>query len=637
MQTTEQLTREQPAGDDHTAAGEQPTSRRRRWLRFAGHYLEMVVAMLAGMAVLGGALRGILAAAGVQYSMRRYPELVTLEMGLTMAVGMGAWMRYRRHGRASTLEMSGAMVVPAAVVAALLWLDVLGAGVAMTLEHVAMFLLMLAVMLRRRDEYMTHHHARQRGRGRRAARLLARLGGALLAFLLLPGVVFASSAIAYQASRYTQPKATTTAAAAVTAATPAAHDPGKPTAVVVVGNSGANVTDTLVPYDILATTGAFNVYTVAPDRRPLPLLGGLDLVPDLSFAQLDQRLGGSAPDVTVVPDMPVSEESDARVTAWLRGTASDGLILGVCTGARLLAKAGLLDGRDATSHWYRLRGLEHNYPAVNWQRGVRYIDGGDVITTGGLLSSVDGTLRVIERLAGTKAAAAAAQAVGWRHYSPGTAAALPGSKLTPSNAIVHMLNLGFRGNPTTLGVVLTDRVDELELAAAFAPYAEVKAARTLAVAPGGHSVRSRHGLTFIPRANLDLDAAGGVDRLLVPGSDAAASPDPEVAAAARRAGVPVSYLHQQPGFAFDASLREMARSMDVPTARWGAKLLEDPTTGLGLSGPGWPWTLTLRPLLLGLVGLATALGATWLLRMRRNRRQRAERAALAPAGAPSAS
>ena len=128
------------------------------------------------------------------------------------------------------------------------------------------------------------------------------------------------------------------------------------------------MSDALAPYDILARTGAFNVYVVAPERRPVPLLGGLDIVPDLSFAQLGVRLGGAAPDVTVVPEMPESD-GDVAVTTWLRDTASDGLILGVCTGARLVADAGLLDGRGATSHWYRLAGLEQRRPEVRGSAG----------------------------------------------------------------------------------------------------------------------------------------------------------------------------------------------------------------------------------------------------------------------------
>lgn len=612
MPSTDQLIHEElPTDDEH------PTGGRRRWLRFALHYLEMVVAMVAGMVVLGGALRVVLAAAGVEYSMARFPELMILEMGLTMALGMTAWMRYRGHGWPSTLEMSAAMLVPAVAVVPPVWLGVLGGGAAMALEHVAMFPLMLAVMLRRRDEYSMAH-----GRGGRVLRALGNrrvlralaLGLAVLAvFPLVPAAVYAAGSAAFEQGRYTQPEPTPAAAAA----TPPAHDPGKPTAVVVVGNGGANVADTLVPYEVLATTGAFNVYTVAPERRPLPLLGGLDLVPDLSFAELDERLGGAAPDVTVVPEMPESDAPNyGMVTAWLRDTASDGLLLSVCTGARLLAEAGLLDGRDATAHWHRIDGLQQRHPEVNWQRGIRYVDDGDVISTGGLLSSVDGTLRVIERVVGTDAAAAAAQAVGWRYYSPGTAAALPRSQLAPTDAVMHILNIGFRANTTTMGVMLTDGVGEIELAAAFAPYAEAKAARTVAIAADGDSIRSRHGLTFIPRANLE--ATGEVDRLLVPG--AAVEPVGEVAAAAGRAGVPLQYLHHQPGFAFDAALRDMAVATDVPTARWAAKILEYTGAELGLSGSAWPATLVLRVLLLGLAGVAAAVGVVLLARRLRSRR-----------------
>jgi hypothetical protein len=80
------------------------------------------------------------------------------------------------------------------------------------------------------------------------------------------------------------------------------HDPGKPTAVIVLGPEGANAADALAPYEVLATTGAFNLYTVAPQRRPVPLTGGLDLVPDLSLGQLDQRLP-AGPEVIVVPQL----------------------------------------------------------------------------------------------------------------------------------------------------------------------------------------------------------------------------------------------------------------------------------------------------------------------------------------------
>jgi hypothetical protein len=123
------------------------------WWPFLRHYLEMVAAMVAGMLVLGGAVRGVLALAGLEYP-TRHPELVALEMAVEMSAGMVAWMRWRGHGWAATLEMVGvAMFAPLAVLFPLLWLGAIGGGALLVLEHVAMFPLMFLVMLRRRAEY----------------------------------------------------------------------------------------------------------------------------------------------------------------------------------------------------------------------------------------------------------------------------------------------------------------------------------------------------------------------------------------------------------------------------------------------------------------------------------------------------
>ena len=123
----------------------------RRW-HFLRHYLEMVVAMFVGMGVLGGAVRGILALAGSEFP-AQYPELTSLEMALTMSIGMVVWMRYRGHGWASTLEMAGVMFVPSIVLFPLLWLGLIGGESLLMIEHIAMLPLMYLVMLRRRGEY----------------------------------------------------------------------------------------------------------------------------------------------------------------------------------------------------------------------------------------------------------------------------------------------------------------------------------------------------------------------------------------------------------------------------------------------------------------------------------------------------
>ena len=133
-------------------------------------------------------------------------------------------------------------------------------------------------------------------------RTVGRVAATVLVGLVLP-VAVGAVGIAGATGAIYRPRDPSAPPAPVEAAAVPAHDAGKPTAVIVVGPEGANAADVLAPYEVLAATGAFNLYTVAPERRPLPLTGGLDLVPDLSFGQLDQRLP-EGPDVIVVPQLP---------------------------------------------------------------------------------------------------------------------------------------------------------------------------------------------------------------------------------------------------------------------------------------------------------------------------------------------
>jgi putative intracellular protease/amidase len=398
-----------------------------------------------------------------------------------------------------------------------------------------------------------------------------------------------------------------------------AHDPAKPTAVLVLGSEGANAADVLAPYEVLAATGAFNLYTVAPQRQPVPLTGGLDLVPDLTFGELDDRLP-VPPDVIVVPQLsqvPAGlPASVAPVIGWLQDQRAHGdpLLVGVCVGSEVLAKAGLLDGRPATSHWLRLIGLRRNYPAVGWTDGVRYVEDGDLITTAGVLSGIDGALRVVERLVGPGAAGRAARAVHWPDWSPGGPRPIRRSRPAPPD-VVGLLSAGYRWDRPTMGVLLTQGVGEIELASAFRPYTELSyLARPLAVTVDGQPIRSRHGLTFAPRAEL-AGAAPRLDRLVVPGADAARHGSADGLGLPERL-TPV-HLHRQPGFAFDGALGDIARTRDVATARWVAKSLQYPTTDPPLAGPAWPWALTLRPILLAAAAVAAVLGIQFLRRRRK--------------------
>src|SRR4051812_44314045 len=132
------------------------------------HYLEMVVAMFAGMFVLGAPAAWALGAVGIDWSRLSddSPTLMFLGMATSMTVLMVGWMLYRGHGWRANTEMSASMFVPTLAVIGLLGARVVtDLGVLMLLEHVAMLAAMAGVMLARPAEYAghPHHHAERLG------------------------------------------------------------------------------------------------------------------------------------------------------------------------------------------------------------------------------------------------------------------------------------------------------------------------------------------------------------------------------------------------------------------------------------------------------------------------------------------
>jgi hypothetical protein len=130
-----------------------PPARNRSGLRaFVRHLAEMLIAMLLGMLVLGGAVEGALALTGAGLS-DASASLGAAVMAFTMTAPMVVWMRYRGHPVRHSAEMAASMVVPTAVVIALDWLDTIPSGNVMMVQHVVMIPAMVAVMLWRYDHY----------------------------------------------------------------------------------------------------------------------------------------------------------------------------------------------------------------------------------------------------------------------------------------------------------------------------------------------------------------------------------------------------------------------------------------------------------------------------------------------------
>lgn len=133
---------------------------------FLRHYLEMVLSMVAGMAIFGILFVSPLDPFGYRESLRAQPYLSEMLMLLFMTASMVAFMIYRRHGRRMLVEMTAGMVVPVLLIMAATRAAVLPFLTERSLglwTHLAMLLGMLLVMLARRS----HHGAPGRSQGDR--------------------------------------------------------------------------------------------------------------------------------------------------------------------------------------------------------------------------------------------------------------------------------------------------------------------------------------------------------------------------------------------------------------------------------------------------------------------------------------
>jgi transcriptional regulator GlxA family with amidase domain len=121
---------------------------------------------------------------------------------------------------------------------------------------------------------------------------------------------------------------------------------------------------------------------------------GLNLLADHRLSDLDPKLQR---DTIMITGKGLTEEEDAYVVEWVRRAASEARrVVSVCAGALLLAQAGLLDGRRATTHWRLLETLQSRFPKVHVERGPIYVQDGSIWTSGGVSSGFDLTLAFVE-------------------------------------------------------------------------------------------------------------------------------------------------------------------------------------------------------------------------------------------------
>ncbi len=146
------------------------------------------------------------------------------------------------------------------------------------------------------------------------------------------------------------------------------------------------------------TTRAFIVSTISETGEMIYARNGLKVQPEYSF--------DNAPsfDIIVVPGGPGARETqihNRRVIEWIANQMTNvNIMTSVCTGAFLLAKAGLLDGKTATTHWFTYDRFENEFPKVTLQRNVKFVDQGNIVTSAGVSAGINMSFHIVNRLLG---------------------------------------------------------------------------------------------------------------------------------------------------------------------------------------------------------------------------------------------
>jgi len=374
------------------------------------------------------------------------------------------------------------------------------------------------------------------------------------------------------------------------------NDPERKTVVVLSSAFGAEITDLLPPYEVLAGAGRFNTYVLAPERHPLPLVNGnmhatsLDLVPHYSFEEYARSVGVT-PDLIAIPWFPAyTAERDRAVLDWIKANAGpETLLLTICAGTEILADTGLLAGRTATTNVAWFAKLKDRSPTTTWVLDVRYHDDGRVITSTNLASGIDASLRAVERLSDRATAEAVAARLGYRHtrYLDDPASAPPA---VMRNLAPLAFAAAFGGAREDVGVLVADGVSEVAIAGILDLNSASYAARVFAVADAATPVVSRNGLTLLAR--WDVGTAPTLDHVVLPAGDA--TPDRAAllqAWDARHPTTPARTIHASVGegeAAYQATLRDLAEREGASVAAAAGRVMFYPVDDLDFASGGHP-------------------------------------------------
>jgi transcriptional regulator GlxA family with amidase domain len=182
---------------------------------------------------------------------------------------------------------------------------------------------------------------------------------------------------------------------------------------------GVEVLDFGGPGEVFAATildnnNAFNVYTVAVKKDPILSQGFVTVTPQYTIDNCPK------PDILVLPGGSAKKSMEnEKLIQWIKNTSKDTKItMSVCTGAMLLSKAGLLDGKECTTWHGAIDVLQKITPQTKVHKNTRFVDNGQIITTAGVSAGIDGALHVVSRLFGEEKAEEVAKYMEYDKWKP---------------------------------------------------------------------------------------------------------------------------------------------------------------------------------------------------------------------------
>ena len=187
-----------------------------------------------------------------------------------------------------------------------------------------------------------------------------------------------------------------------------------PMTVAILLFNGVQIIDYSGPWEVFGQAG-FVVHTVAAGSGPITTVFGQKVIPDYTFQNSPKA------DILLIPGGSVTDAiNDSRLIEWIQASAKESrYVMSVCTGAFLLAKAGLLDGLSGTTIRHSLSNLARFAPKTKVVSDRRVVDNGKIITTAGLSAGIDGALHLVSKILGKERARAMASGLEYK-WEPDT-------------------------------------------------------------------------------------------------------------------------------------------------------------------------------------------------------------------------